>query len=125
MDAFFELFSMQGRANRAWYLWHIVLDDLAIATLAIVLVMIGVLTGSPLVVLPILGVLAGGIWAAIAVTVKRLHDLERPGWHWFLLGVPLYNVYLGLVLLFAKGTPGPNRFGLDPLQAAKVRGQLP
>jgi uncharacterized membrane protein YhaH (DUF805 family) len=124
MDAFFELFSTQGRANRAWYFWHILLDDLAIATLAIVLVMIGVLTGSPLVVLPILGVLAAGVWAAIAVTVKRLHDLDRPGWQWFLLGVPLYNVYLGLVLLFAKGTVGPNRFGLDPLAAPKVGGYI-
>jgi len=125
MDAFFELFSTQGRANRAWYFWHILLDDLAIATLAIVLVMIGVLTGSPLVVLPILGVLAAGVWAAIAVTVKRLHDLGRPGWHWFLLGVPLYNIYLGLVLLFAKGTDGPNRFGLDPLGVPKVGGYIP
>lgn len=125
MDAFFELFSTQGRANRAWYFWHILLDDLAIATLAIVLVMIGVLTGSPLVVLPILGVLAAGVWAAIAVTVKRLHDLDRPGWHWFLLGVPLYNIYLGLVLLFAKGTDGANRFGLDPLSAPKVGGYIP
>lgn len=125
MDAFFELFSTQGRANRTWYFWHILLDDLAIATLAIVLVMIGVLTGSPLVVLPILGVLAAGVWAAIAVTVKRLHDLDRPGWHWFLLGVPLYNIYLGLVLLFAKGTDGPNRFGLDPLSAPKLGGYIP
>ena len=115
MDAFLSLFTFDGRANRAWYLWHIILDDLAIFTMVVVLLVTGVMVGTPLVALPLMGVVLAGVWAGIAITVKRLHDLGRSGWHWFLLAVPLYNVYLGLVLLFGRGTPGPNRFGPDPL----------
>ena len=54
------------------------------------------------------------VFAALQV-VKRLHDLDRPGWHYFLCLVPIYGFpYLGLVLLFKRGTVGPNRYGLDP-----------
>jgi len=51
------------------------------------------------------------------VIVRRLHDLDRPSEHFWLALVPLYNIYLGLVLLFQKGTTGLNRFGDDPLAA--------
>ena len=27
MDNLLDLFSFEGRANRAWYFWHILLDD--------------------------------------------------------------------------------------------------
>mgnify|MGYP001824765266 CR=1 FL=1 len=115
MDAFLELFSFEGRVNRAWYFWHILLDDLLIFTLVMALLVIGGLLGNPLVLLPMLGVVFGGIWAGLAITVKRFHDIDRPGWHWWLLLIPGYNLYLAAVLLFWPGTPGPNRFGRDPL----------
>ncbi len=115
MEVFLDMFSTQGRANRSWYLWHIILDDLAIITATVGLAVLGVVTGSPLVGVPIVGVVVAGIWAGVCVTIKRLHDLGRPGWHWLLLAVPLYNMYLGLVLLFKKGTRGSNEFGRDPL----------
>ena len=120
MDVLLDLFSPQGRANRSWYLWHIVLDDLVMFTAAIALMMIGVATNLPLMFVPAAGVMVAGIWAAVCITIKRLHDLDRPGWHWWLLLIPLYNMYLGLVLLFSKGADGPNRFGSDPLGGAKV-----
>jgi uncharacterized membrane protein YhaH (DUF805 family) len=43
--------------------------------------------------------------------VKRLHDLDRPGTHYWPLLIPFYNIYLMLVLFFKKGTEGPNRYG--------------
>lgn len=116
MDALIEIFSFSGRANRAWYFWHVILDDVVIFSVLIALATLGVLLGSPLVILPLIGALIAGTWAAIAITVKRLHDLGRPGWHWFLLGIPLYNIYLGLVVLLQKGTAGPNQYGPDPLE---------
>lgn len=36
-------------------------------------------------------------------TVKRLHDLGRPGRHYWLAYVPIYNIYFGLQLLFQEG----------------------
>lgn len=117
MDAIAEMFSLEGRANRAWYFWHMVLDDLAILTALILFVVVGVAT-HPLLAVPLLGFVGAAGWAAAAVTVKRLHDIGRPGWHLVLMAVPLYNLYLGMLLLFEKGVPGPNEYGPDPLQAA-------
>ncbi len=124
MDPFLELFSFEGRVNRGWYFLHIVLDDLVILGLMIVLLTVGGVLGTPLFFLPMIGVILGGVWAAMAVTVKRLHDLDRPGWHWLLFMIPLYNIYLGLVLLFGRGTRGPNRFGPDPLGGPGVGGYI-
>ena len=52
MDVILGLFSTGGRANRAWYLWHILLDDLAMFTMIFGVVLLGALTGSPLLFLP-------------------------------------------------------------------------
>jgi uncharacterized membrane protein YhaH (DUF805 family) len=120
MDVLIDLFSTQGRANRSWYLWHILLDDLAMFTAGVGLIVLSVVTGVPFFILPAIGVFVGGFWAGVCITIKRLHDLERPSWHWWLLLVPIYNMYLGLVLLFQKGTDGPNEFGTDPLASAKA-----
>jgi uncharacterized membrane protein YhaH (DUF805 family) len=114
-DVILGLFSTVDRADRSWYLWHILLDDLAMFTMILGVVLIEALTGSPLLILPAVGIVVAGIAAGICVTIKRLHDLERPGWHWWLLMVPLYNLYLGFSLLFQKGIDGPNRFGRNPL----------
>ncbi len=46
--------------------------------------------------------------------VRRLHDIGKPGWHYWLFFVPLYNIYLGLVILFTPGTQGANEYGSDP-----------
>lgn len=53
---------------------------------------------------------------SLAVGVRRLHDVDRSGWWYLLMLVPVLGV---LILIFAffihRGTPGPNRFGPDPL----------
>ncbi|MCT4605328.1 MAG: DUF805 domain-containing protein [Marinisporobacter sp.] len=52
---------------------------------------------------------------AIYFTIKRLHDIERSAWHLLLNFIPIYNIYLTILLLFKKGTDGPNKYGEDPL----------
>jgi uncharacterized membrane protein YhaH (DUF805 family) len=56
-----------------------------------------------------------GLVVSSFITVKRFHDLNRPGWHYWLLLIPFYNLYLAIILLFKKGTAGPNTYGPDPL----------
>lgn len=58
--------------------------------------------------------LIGGIWFMIAQDVKRLHDVDKSGWLLLLGLIPLVNIVLGLYMLFADGTVGPNRYGTDP-----------
>ncbi len=52
---------------------------------------------------------------SIAVTVRRLHDVDRSGgWVILMLVFPPYGLLEGLYLLRRQGTSGPNRFGDDP-----------
>jgi uncharacterized membrane protein YhaH (DUF805 family) len=51
----------------------------------------------------------------IFITIRRLHDLNRSGRQYWLLMIPIYNIYLSLILWFKRGTRGPNRYGPDPL----------
>ena len=115
MDVILELFSFQGRVNRAWYFWHTFLDGVVAIGLILAIVIVGGVLGNPLFVLPAVGVAVAAGAAELAITVKRLHDIGRPGWHWWLLLIPFYNIYLGLSLLFKRGSIGPNAFGADPL----------
>jgi uncharacterized membrane protein YhaH (DUF805 family) len=51
----------------------------------------------------------------IAVSIRRLHDLDRTGW-WILLAlIPVIGWIILLIWYMSKGTDGPNRFGPDPL----------
>jgi uncharacterized membrane protein YhaH (DUF805 family) len=52
----------------------------------------------------------------ILAIIRRLHDLNRSGRQYGLLMVPIYNIYLALILWFKRGTRGPNRYGPDPLE---------
>ena len=117
MDKLAEMFSLQGRANRAWYFWHIVLDDFVILTAMILAVVLGV-SLHPLLAIPFAGVALGAMWAGVAITVKRFHDLNRSGWETLLLAVPIVNIYFGFLTLFKQGTIGPNSYGADPLAGA-------
>jgi uncharacterized membrane protein YhaH (DUF805 family) len=53
---------------------------------------------------------------AIAILVRRLHDIDRTGW-WVLITDTIIGHILLLVWACTKGTVGRNRFGPDPLGA--------
>ncbi|MBK31059.1 MAG: hypothetical protein CMF53_02460 [Legionellales bacterium] len=51
---------------------------------------------------------------AISVSVRRLHDVNKSGWWYWISLVPLINLIM--IFFYAqKGTAGVNRFGPDPL----------
>ncbi|MBU1425493.1 MAG: DUF805 domain-containing protein [Gammaproteobacteria bacterium] len=50
---------------------------------------------------------------SIAVSVRRLHDIDRSGW-WFLIAiVPVIDVVL-LFMMLLEGKPGANQYGFNP-----------
>ena len=57
----------------------------------------------------------------IAVTARRLHDLDKSGWWWLLNLVPVIGGIVLLVWIVKSGTEGPNRFGEDPRQEGANR----
>ena len=78
-------------------------------------------------------IIAGNTIIQSFLTAKRFHDLNISGWWTLVLFVPnllqssgkyvifftifaIINLIVLLFLLFKKGTKGPNRFGLDPLE---------
>src|SRR5215213_11033512 len=103
-----------GRSRRTEY-WYFVLFNLIVS---IVLGWIDALLGTG-------GSYAGagvlsGIYGlavlipTLAVTVRRLHDIDRSGW-WILIGVvPLIGAIVLLVFAWLDGTLGINRYGPNP-----------
>jgi uncharacterized membrane protein YhaH (DUF805 family) len=115
-----HLFSTRGRAPRSTYFMHTVFDGVVGVALFIAIgVMLDMLgqAAEPLLIMCWLGVFAVMGWSEIAVTVRRLHDLNRPGSHFVLLMIPFYNIYLQIVLLCRCGTIGDNQYGPDPLSS--------
>lgn len=49
----------------------------------------------------------------LAVSIRRLHDLNRTGW-WFLIIFTGIGAILLIIWYCWKGTEGANRFGPDP-----------
>ena len=50
----------------------------------------------------------------LAVSVRRLHDIDRSGW-WYLINlIPLIGPIVMLVFTLLDSTPGDNRYGPDP-----------
>ena len=101
--------TFSGRARRSEYWWFVLFNLLVSAALAI-------LFGGD-------GNIANSLWSlatllpSLAVGARRLHDIDRTGW-WLLIGfIPLIGLIVLIVFFASKGTPGPNRFGTDPLAA--------
>ena len=64
------------------------------------------------------GVVLLFMWPNLAVSVKRLHDRDQSGW-WILLSfLPIIgNAWTIINLGILRGTPGDNRYGVEPARA--------
>lgn len=92
--------TFSGRARRSEY-WYFALFNVI---LSFVLLYVGFSIGFPLLYnLYSLAVLL----PALAVGVRRMHDVGKSGWY---LLIPIYN----LILAFTEGDNGPNEYGNDP-----------
>ena len=54
------------------------------------------------------------ILPSIAVFVRRLHDIDRTGW-WYFITFTGIGTFILLYWACVRGTPGPNRFGPEPM----------
>lgn len=55
----------------------------------------------------------------LAVTVRRLHDIDRVGWWIFLSFIPLVGAIVLIVWFSKAGDSGTNRFGPNPMPASE------
>ena len=115
ISAFRNYSNFEGRASRSEYWWFYGF----FVSLLIGIFVVSIVWQAALFTL--WGVyLAGTLLPLLAVTVRRLHDVDRPG-TWAILSImPFAGVRLTR-LLVRPGTPGPNRYGPDPLRPAPER----
>lgn len=64
------------------------------------------------------------ILPSLAVTFRRLHDIDKSGW-WILIGViPFIGWIWFFILMATKGTTGANQYGPDPLASTEAKGSV-
>ena len=97
-----------GRAVRSeyWY-WALFIALASIVTLAVDYVIDYQVTST---LLNLATFLPG-----LAVVIRRLHDLDRTGWWFLLVLIPVIGWIVLIIWACTKGTEGPNRFGPDRL----------
>jgi uncharacterized membrane protein YhaH (DUF805 family) len=106
--------NFSGRAQRSayWY-WTLFAFIASAIALAIDALIFGVnLEGGLNIVQTIVGLAL--LLPSLAVSIRRLHDLDRTGW-WILIALTGIGAILLIIWYVMKGTDGPNRFGPDPL----------
>lgn len=106
--------TFSGRARRKEY-WMFVLFNMIFAIVAMILdSVIGLTIGSfgygYIYIVYTLAMLL----PALAVSVRRLHDVGKSGWFLFIALIPLIGSIWLLVLLCTNGNAGENGYGSDP-----------
>lgn len=106
--------NFKGRARRSEY-WFFVLTYFIIAIIA---VMIDGGLGLNFAPLPYgyvyMLVALAHLIPSLAVAVRRLHDVGKSGWFYFIILIPLIGAIWLLVLFFTEGVQGENEYGPDP-----------
>jgi len=101
-----------GRAIRSEYwFWHLFYFLVVIAAVIIDLALFRRSGSSPISTLAELALLL----PSIAVAIRRLHDLDRTGWWFLLVFLPIIGGIWLFIWFCTWGTVGPNRFGPDAL----------
>ncbi len=116
-QAFRNGFAYRGRASRSAYWWFALFQVIVFALVEVVSIplvkvappgslanaAIAIILGIPVLYLEL---------AALALTVRRLHDTDRSGWWMLIALVPYVGSIVLLIFTVLKGTPGPNRYQL-------------
>jgi len=55
---------------------------------------------------------------SLAAVVRRLHDVGKSGWMYFIVLIPFAGPIWLLVLLASDSNPGMNKYGINPKQIA-------
>jgi uncharacterized membrane protein YhaH (DUF805 family) len=104
--------NFSGRSPRsAFWFWNLFALLVSIVAGTIDYLLFPHMDFSPLQSLAGLALLLPGL----AVSVRRLHDLDRTGW-WLLLILTIIGYIVLLAWFCMRGTVGSNRYGPDPLE---------
>lgn len=125
-SCYLRFLTFSGRAPRSEYWWFIVFQ-LLMATASVVGMMLWLMPGgqpdtSKLAYLQTAeaNIVYLVFWAllyipGLSVTVRRLHDIDRSGWWFWIVLVPLLGPIILLIFMVLPGSAARNSFGPDPL----------
>lgn len=115
--------SLSGRIGRLRYLAYCMgLSLLTYPVIFAIFAFSGLFNGEapgPLIFIPLALVYIALLVMTFGYMVRRLNDMDQSGWLSLLMLIPLVNVIMVLVLLFARGTAGSNRYGPAPVPNTK------
>jgi len=108
--------TFSGRASRSEY-WYWVLFALLVAIAASIIdgMIFPFASTGPIQGLTSLVLFLPGL----AVSMRRLHDIDRTGW-WWLIAFTVIGIILLLIWACTRGTAGANRYGPDPLAGGAI-----
>lgn len=58
---------------------------------------------------------------ALSVSVRRLHDLNKSGWWYLIIFIPLIGAIVLIIWFLMRGTVGTNDFGEDPISQEQLK----
>jgi uncharacterized membrane protein YhaH (DUF805 family) len=109
-----------GRARRSEY-WYYTLFYLIFLIVAMVLDKVLGTNIEPMPYGAFYILLALGMFIpSLAVGVRRLHDIGKSGWMFFISFIPVIGAIWLIVLFFKEGTAGENEYGLDPKAVSDI-----
>ncbi|NHZ38512.1 DUF805 domain-containing protein [Massilia rubra] len=115
-----RMFQKDGRIGRVRYLvYEMIITVLTVAAMSALLTWLIPAYG------PMLSMFAMLVWipstaVTLVVTRRRLHDLGKSGWLGLLHLVPVANLLFGLWMVFGRGDPDANQYGVPPAPTTRA-----
>jgi uncharacterized membrane protein YhaH (DUF805 family) len=116
--------NFNGRARRSEY-WYFVLASIIITIIATILDSALGINFDPLPYGYLYFIYAIAVLIpSLAVVVRRLHDVGKSGWYYFIVLIPIVGAIWLLVLLCTEGDQGENDYGPDPKSDSEEISQI-
>ncbi len=104
-----------GRSRRAEYWLFTLLYVLVYLACVVVVMTFGERSIAALLMAVVLSIFVlGSFVPALAVSFRRLHDINRTAWWMLIAFLPIIGGFVLLIFDIQDGTRGDNRFGADP-----------
>lgn len=106
--------NFEGRARRQEYWMFVLFNLIFIIAIALLSGVLASLFNAPFFMFLYIIYVLGVIIPSLAVAVRRLHDVGKSGWFYFISLIPLIGGIWLFILFVTEGDKGPNQYGPDP-----------
>ena len=119
IKCFQKYVGFEGRASRSEFWWFFLFTGIAyIIAMIIDVILFGFELSDPT---PISWALQFAVFLpSLAVIVRRLHDIGKSGWFYFIALIPIIGLILIIVWFCSDGEPVPNMYGPVPTNTRDV-----